>query len=55
MQALEAFVSRSPHEAQAHVQPIFEAALKGLSFDPNYADDMDADEENDSDEEVDEE
>ena len=34
---------RSPHEVRPHLGTITSAALKYLSFDPNYADDMDAD------------
>lgn len=41
-QALDAFVLRSPHEAQPHVAAIFEHVQGCLAYDPNYADDMDA-------------
>lgn len=45
LQALEAFVQHSPHEARPNVHHIFETALQFLSYDPNYADNMDEDEE----------
>ena len=41
-QALDAFVLRSPHEAQPHVAAIFEHVQSCLAYDPNYADNMDA-------------
>ena len=55
-QALDAFVLRSPHEAQPHVAAIFEHVQGCLAYDPNYADDMDAedmDEEAEDDDECD--
>lgn len=44
LQALEAFVQHSPHEARASVDHIFQTSLTFLSYDPNYADNMDEDE-----------
>ncbi len=45
MQALESFVLRSPQEVRPALDAVTEAALRYLSYDPNYddADDMDAD------------
>ena len=45
MQALESFVQRSPHEVRPSLEAVTQAALRYLSYDPNYddADDMDAD------------
>lgn len=43
---------RSPHECKEHTSAIFQHCLKCLSYDPNYADDM---EEEDQEEEQDEE
>ena len=50
LQALESFVLRSPHEVRPHLDTILATTLKYLSYDPNYADDMDADEDGDEDE-----
>lgn len=55
LQALEAFVQHSPHEARPNVQHIFDTALQFLNYDPNYADNMDEDEEEDEDMEEDDE
>ncbi len=41
---MEAFVSRSPQAAQEHVPAIMELVLHSMSHDPNYADDMEEDE-----------
>ena len=41
---------RSPHEVRAYVETILATTLKYLSYDPNYADDMDADDDGDEDE-----
>lgn len=43
LQALESFVLRSPHEVRPHLDTIIATTLTYLSYDPNYADDMDAD------------
>ena len=45
LQALEAFVQHSPHEARPNLKQVFDVALRFLSYDPNYADNMDEDEE----------
>ncbi len=45
LQALEAFVQHSPHEARPSVREIFDTALQFLNYDPNYADTMEEDEE----------
>jgi cullin-associated NEDD8-dissociated protein 1 len=50
LQALESFVLRSPHEVRPHLDTILSTTLKYLSYDPNYADDMDADGDGDDDE-----
>jgi cullin-associated NEDD8-dissociated protein 1 len=50
LQALESFVLRSPHEVRPYLDTILATTLKYLSYDPNYADDMDADEDGDEDE-----
>ena len=50
LQALESFVLRSPHEVRPHLDTILATALKYLSYDPNYADDMDADDDGNEDE-----
>ncbi|KAL3163066.1 hypothetical protein ABBQ32_009489 [Trebouxia sp. C0010 RCD-2024] len=55
LQALEAFVQHSPHEARPNVHHIFDTALQFLNYDPNYADDMDKDEEEDEDMDEDDE
>ncbi len=49
LQALEAFVQHSPHEARPSVRDIFDTALQFLNYDPNYADTMDEDEEEEDD------
>ena len=43
LQALEAFVQNSPHDARSSVNKIFETSIQYLSYDPNYADNMDED------------
>jgi cullin-associated NEDD8-dissociated protein 1 len=43
-------VLRSPHEVRPHLDTILSTTLKYLSYDPNYADDMDADGDGDEDE-----
>ena len=53
MQALEAFVARSPQEAEPLVSSIFEETLKCLAYDPNFTDDMEEDEEEEEDEDAD--
>ena len=55
LQALEAFVQHSPHEARPNVHHIFDTALQFLNYDPNYADNMDEDDEEDEDMEEDDE
>lgn len=45
---------RSPHDVRPHLDTITSTALQYLSYDPNYADDMDADEDEDQDEDEDE-
>ena len=55
LQALEAFVQHSPHEARPNVHHIFDTSLQFLNYDPNYADNMDEDEEEDQDMEEDDE
>ena len=55
LQALEAFVQHSPHEARPNVHHIFDTALQFLNYDPNYADNMDEGEEDDDDMEEDDE
>ncbi len=45
LQALEAFVLKAPQASRAHLKGILPLALEYLSFDPNYADDMDEDDE----------
>lgn len=50
LQALESFVLRSPHEVRPYLDTILATTLKFLSYDPNYADDMDADDDGDEDE-----
>ncbi|KAK9816878.1 hypothetical protein WJX72_006469 [[Myrmecia] bisecta] len=54
LQALESFVLRSPHDAKPHLPAILAATLEYLNYDPNYADDMEEDEEGDELEEEDE-
>ncbi|DBB08467.1 hypothetical protein WJX82_000009 [Trebouxia sp. C0006] len=49
LQALEAFVQHSPHEARPSVRDVFDTALQFLNYDPNYADTMDEDEEEEDD------
>ena len=44
LQALEAFVQHSSHEARPSVRDIFDTALQFLNYDPNYAETMDEDE-----------
>lgn len=51
IQALEAFVARSPQEAQLHLTAIFDEVLKSLAYDPNFTDDMEDDEEEEEEEE----
>ena len=53
IQALEAFVSKSPHETQPLVSSLFDQVLKCLSYDPNFTDDMEDDEEDEDDEDND--
>ena len=53
MQALEAFVSRSPQEAQPLLSTIFDEVLKCLAYDPNFTDDMEDDEEEEEEEDAD--
>ena len=56
LQALEAFVQHSPHDARSSVGKILETSLKYLNYDPNYADNMDEDDDaEDEDMEEDEE
>ncbi len=43
LQALEAFVLRSPQDAKHHLEPILDAVQHNLSYDPNCAEDMDED------------
>ena len=50
LQALDSFVHRSPHEVRPYLETILATTLKYLSYDPNYADDMDADDSGDEDE-----
>jgi len=50
-QALESFVSRSPGAMRPHLQAVLPLTLSSLSFDPNYAEDMDADEDDADDDE----
>lgn len=45
LQALEAFVQHSPHEARPNLNQILDTALRFLSYDPNYAENMDEDDE----------
>ncbi len=45
LQALEAFVLRAPQASRSHLKAILPVALEYLSFDPNYADDMEEDDE----------
>lgn len=54
LQALEAFVLRSPEDAKRHLEPIFDLVQSNLSYDPNCAEDMDEDtaEEEDDEEEA---
>ena len=49
LQALEAFVQHSPHEARPSVLEVFDTTLQFLVYDPNYADTMDEDEEDEDD------
>ena len=44
LQALESFVQHSPHDARSSVKQIFETSIQYLNYDPNYADNMDEDE-----------
>ena len=55
LQALEAFVQHSPHEARPSVREIFDTTLQFLNYDPNYADTMEGEEEEDEDMEDDDE
>ncbi len=52
--ALEGFVLRCPQASRSHLDVILDVAQASLSYDPNYADDMEedeaADEEDDEDE-----
>lgn len=52
--ALEGFVLRCPQASRGHLDVILDVVQASLSYDPNYADDMeedkDADEEDDEDE-----
>jgi hypothetical protein len=50
-QALESFVARSPAAMRLHLQTVLPLTLDALSFDPNYAEDMDADEDDADDDE----
>lgn len=49
LQALEAIVLRSPQEAEPQVAAILELTLASLAYDPNYADDMEEDEDGEED------
>lgn len=51
LQALEAFVLRSPLDSKRHLDSIFDIAQQSLSYDPNYADDMEQDTEEDEEDE----
>ena len=51
LQALEAFVLRSPLDCKRHLDSIFNVARQSLSYDPNYADDMEQDTEEEEEEE----
>ena len=44
-------MSRSPGAMRPHLQAVLPPTLAALSFDPNYAEDMDADEDNADDDE----
>jgi cullin-associated NEDD8-dissociated protein 1 len=43
LQALEAFVLRSPHDAKRHLEPILDVVQQHLGYDPNCAEDMEED------------
>lgn len=51
LQALEAFVLRSPLDSKRHLDAILDIAQRSLSYDPNYADDMEQDTEEEEEEE----
>ena len=44
-------MSRSPAAMRPHLQTVLPLTLDALSFDPNYAEDMDADEDDADDDE----
>lgn len=54
MQALEAFVERSPQGSEPFIESIFQQALESLTYDPNYNDNMEAEEDEEDDEDEDE-
>lgn len=43
LQTLESFVHHSPHDARSSVNQIFQTSIRYLNYDPNYADDMEED------------
>lgn len=43
LQALESFVQKCPHDAKAFLEPYLAVALQYLKYDPNFADDMEED------------
>ncbi|BDA42511.1 Cullin-associated NEDD8-dissociated protein 1 [Coccomyxa sp. Obi] len=51
LQALEAFVLRSPLDSKRHLDAILDVAQQSLVYDPNYADDMEQDTEEEEEEE----
>ncbi len=52
--ALEGFVLRCPQASRSHLDAILDVVQTGLSYDPNYADDMEQDDDEEAEEEEDE-
>lgn len=52
--ALESFVLRCPRDVSPHTETILDLALEYLSYDPNFTDDMDEDQDEHMDGEEDE-
>ena len=52
--ALEGFVMRCPQASRGHLDAILDVVQASLSYDPNYADDMEEDDEEGGEDEEDE-
>eukprot|EP00798_Chlamydomonas_sp_ICE-L_P008749 gene8749-33610_t len=51
LQALESFIHKCPHDARPHLSLSLNTALEFLKYDPNFADDMEDDEDEEADDE----